>query len=185
MNHFSKIILFLAITLLLILHYKHPYLLYYWSVMAGSVLFLNSRQKYRALDKHRIYNALFCSYLAFVTIVRIGEMIFPLLPKNWKQVINIGEHGFFALVICLKIMVYLNLFTKIDFQKKCFASVFFLNVIGVCNEFFQNKIQHFSLLNLSAESQKDLLINFLGSVLFYFLVKNTKITPQPAINIVL
>jgi hypothetical protein len=182
MQYFIKLTLLFVATLLLILHYKHPYLLYYWSVMAGSVLFLNSQNSYQKLPKNHLINTIFGSYLIFVTLNRIREMIFPLLPKTWEQVINIAEHGFFALVICLKIKVYLDLFTNLNFHKKCLISVFVLNLIGIGNEFFQNKIQNLNMLSLSAESQKDLLINFLGSMLFYFLMK--KFIQQPVTNIV-
>jgi hypothetical protein len=155
--------------LLCILFVKHPYLLYYWFTMAISILFLNSRMRYQQLATHSIYNAIFCGYLVFIVLNRIRSFLKYKFTPFLEEIINIAEHGFFAGVICLKILVYLSLFTNWNFSKKCLASVLFLNFIGIFNEFFQSWLQNRNILSFSGDSQKDLLINFLGSMVFYLL----------------
>jgi hypothetical protein len=165
----KKTNLILVATLLCILATKHPYLLYYWSVMTISILFLNSRMRYQQLATHSIYNAIFCGYLVFIVLNRIRSYLKYKFSPFPEEVINIAEHGFFAGVICLKILVYLGLFTNWNFQKKCLASVFALNFIGIFNEFFQSWLQNRNIFHFTTDSQKDLLINFLGSIVFYLL----------------
>jgi hypothetical protein len=123
--------------------------------------------RYQQLATHSIYNAIFCGYLIFIVLNRIRSFLKYKFTPFPEEVINIAEHGFFAGVICLKIFVYLSLFSKLNFQKKCILSVLILNFIGFLNEFFQNWLQKRDILDFSGDTQKDLLINFLGSFVFY------------------
>jgi hypothetical protein len=135
--------------------------------MTVSVLFLNSRMRYQQLAAHSMYNTIFLGYLVFIVINRIRSFLKYKLTPFAEEVINIAEHGLFAIVICLKILVYLGIFTNWKDSKKYFYSVFTLNILGILNEFFQNWLQNRNMVVFSGDSQKDLMINFVGSIVFY------------------
>jgi hypothetical protein len=150
--------------------------------MVASVLFLNYHQKYKALASHVLYNVVFCGYLLFIVLNRERSLYRYKFSSIWEEIINISEHGLFAMVICLKIIIYLGIFTKWNFQKRRVTSVLLLNLVGVGNEFFQNSLQSKGFLPLCADAQKDLIINLIGSIVFYLFCK--KVSLMPLVNTV-
>jgi hypothetical protein len=153
---------------------KYNYL-YYAAVMIGSILFLNRQKTFNELLNYGSINAIFYGYLTFIVFNRTRSVKFSEFTEGG---INIAEHGFFALVICLKLFVYLHLFTTFTFRKKAIFAASLFNVIGVLNEAFQNWLNHRPLFVFIADARKDLVVNLLGSFLFLLLfnyaTKNAK-----------
>jgi hypothetical protein len=174
-----KIVYSFIIVILLgciILTGKYNYL-YYAGVMIGSMFFLNRQKAFNKLPNYSIFNAVFIGYLAFIVVNRTRSFKFSHFTEGC---INIAEHGFFALVICLKLLVYLHLFTSFSFRKKAIFAALLFNAIGFLNEIFQNWLCKRSLLFFIEDARKDMIVNLLGSLLFLlfinFAIRNTKKT---------
>jgi VanZ family protein len=98
------------------------------------------------------------------------------LGKNVEEGINIVEHIFFALIVCLLISQLLLFFKKINVNKIQEALLIFtiFNAIGVFNEFFQNIISNRALFIFTPDSIKDIGINLIGSLIFVVYSLNFK-----------
>jgi len=142
---------------------NYPALIYYWCVLMASVSFLHTRKKYQAY--RNLSNLIFLGYICFITWVRTRPYKFPGEAEFW---INNTEHLFFALVVCLLVVLYITVVfsKKASFGKKLLYSVCIFNFIGLFNEYFQNVINHRALTVLTHDAQKDLLMNVAGSLLF-------------------
>jgi hypothetical protein len=153
------------IILSIIIFTKSYFLLAYNGVMYIFIEILNSKNIYLNQKNYKITNALFIGYQLLITTNRTRTIKFR---KNIEEGINIVEHIFFALIVCLLISQLLLFFKKITFSKRQEALVVFtiFNAIGVFNEFFQNTISHRALFIFTPDSIKDIGINFIGSLLF-------------------
>jgi hypothetical protein len=141
-------------------------LLWYVGAMHLSLELLNSRPAY-FLQPARLYNLIFWSYELVLTerLRGPGQKFSDTIEWLW----NCGEHLAFALVICLKVYVYLAVFTgsgKGNILKRALLVALVFNCIGVINEVFQNAITHRSLWFFIADSRKDMVMNALGSMVF-------------------
>jgi hypothetical protein len=155
-------LIMVVILMTIIINGKYQ-LLYYAAVMIGSIEFLNQQKSFRNSPNHKLLNAVFISYLVLIILNRTRHF----KCDNFTEgVINIGEHSFFALVICLKLLVYLHLFSNFSFRLKAIFTFLFFNLIGLINEIFQNQLNHRSLLLFIEDARKDMIINALGSILF-------------------
>jgi hypothetical protein len=162
------LILLLLATLILTGRYNY---LYYTGVMIGSIVFLNRQKNFNQLPNFGWVNAFFFGYLTFIVINRTRSVKFSDFTEGG---INIAEHGFFALVVCLKLFVYLHLFTAYSLQKKAIFAALLFNTIGVLNEMFQNWLNHRPLLIFIEDARKDMIVNLLGSFLFLFIFQFIK-----------
>jgi hypothetical protein len=153
------------IILSIILVTKSYFLLAYNGVMYIFIEILNSRRVYINQKNYKTINALFVGYQLFITINRVRTIKFS---ENTEGPINIVEHIFFALIVCLLISQLLLFFKKINVNKIQEALLVFtiFNAIGVFNEFFQNIISHRALFVFTPDSIKDIGINLIGSLLF-------------------
>jgi hypothetical protein len=153
------------IILSIILLTKKYFLLSYNGVMYVLIEFLNQKTNYLNQKNYRIINALFIGYQLLITINRTRTIK---LGENTEGAINILEHIFFALIICLLINQLLLFFKKITLNKRQEPLLVFtiFNTIGVFNEFFQNIISHRELFVFTPDSVKDIGINLIGSLIF-------------------
>jgi VanZ family protein len=161
------------IILSIILITKSYFLLAYNGVMYLFIEILNSKIVYLNHKNYKITNALFIGYQLLITINRTRTKKFG---KNVEEGINIVEHIFFALIVCLLISQLLLFFKKITLTKRQEALVVFtiFNTIGVFNEFFQNIISNRSLFIFTPDSVKDIGINFIGSLILVVYSLNFK-----------
>jgi hypothetical protein len=153
------------IILSIILITKSYFLLAYNGVMYLFIEILNSKIVYLNQKNYKIINTLFVVYQLFITTNRVRTIKFS---ENTEGPINIVEHIFFALIVCLLISQLLLFFKKMTFKKRQEALLVFtiFNAVGVFNEFFQNIISSRSLFIFTPDSIKDIGINFIGSLLF-------------------
>jgi hypothetical protein len=161
-----KIIRILELIILsIIIFTKSYFLLAYNCLMYIFIEILNSKNIYLSQKNYKITNALFIGYQLLITINRTRTIKFG---KNVEEGINIVEHIFFALIVCLLISQLLLFFKKITLSKRKEALVVFsiFNTIGVFNEFFQNIISHRALFVFTPDSVKDIGINLIGSLIF-------------------
>ena len=161
-----KIIRVLELIILsIIIFTKSYFLLAYNGVMYIFLEILNSKKVYLNQKNYKIVNALCVGYQLFITINRTRKLNFS---KNTEGVINILEHIFFALIVCLLISQLLLFFKKINLNKHQEALFVFsvFNAIGVFNEFFQNIISNRTLFIFTPDSMKDIGINLIGSLIF-------------------
>ena len=140
---------------------------YYVAVFVGSIEFLNHRKVFKNLPNFKLFNAIFIIYLAFVVINRSRQMRFSPYTEGG---INILEHGFFALIICLKLLVYFHLFSNYSMRLKAILVAFIFNLIGIINEIFQSWLNTRALFTFIEDARKDLIINFLGTIVFLILL---------------
>jgi hypothetical protein len=138
-------------------------LFYYAAVMMGSIEFLNHRKAYLNLPNFKLFNAIFMGYLALIIVNRSRHIKFGLYTEGS---LNIAEHGFFALVICLKLWVYFHLFSNYSPRLKAVLVALAFNLIGVINEIFQNQLNHRALFEFIEDARKDMTVNVLGTFLF-------------------
>jgi hypothetical protein len=169
-------LLILALVCWIFLH-RATGLLYYAAAMIVLLEGLNGQKAFRLLPNFKIYNTLFVSYLAFVVLNRTRSFKWS---ERAEAIINIAEHGFFAIFICLIIWLFLNIFTKMTFRWKAIWILISFNIIGVLNEVFQNWLCHHELIDFIADARKDMIVNLLGSFLFLILLK--KITVDEFLN---
>ena len=156
-----------AALLIIILMNGNYSLLYYAAVMVTSIEFLNSQKAFKNLPNYAIYNGVFIGYLIFIILNRSRHFKFSAYTEGS---LNIAEHGFFALIICLKLLLYFHLFSNYSFRLKAIFAALIFNLIGLINEIFQNWLNHRALFLFIEDARKDLIINFLGTVLFLILL---------------
>ncbi len=145
----------------------HYYLLYYAAVMITSIEFLNSQKAFKNLPNYLIFNAMSIGYLIFIALNRSRHFKFS---ENTEGVINIAEHAFFALIICLKLLLYFHLFSNYSFKIKTIFAIITFNLIGLFNEIFQNYLNHRALFLFIEDARKDMIINVLGTILFLLIL---------------
>jgi hypothetical protein len=95
--------------------------------------------------------------------VRTRQYKFSHETEFW---INNIEHLLFALVVYLLTVLYLTIIfsLKRSFIRTLLYTIAAFKGIGILNEYFQNLINHRSLLILTVDSQKNLLMNLAGTV---------------------
>jgi hypothetical protein len=142
-------------------------LLYYAIVMVASIEFLNSQKVFKNLPNYTIFNVIFITYLVFIIINRSRHFKFGAYTEG---TLNIAEHGFFALIICSKLLLYFHLFSKYSFKLKAIFAFIAFNLIGLINEIFQNKLNHRPLFLFIEDARKDMIVNGLGSLLFLIIL---------------
>jgi Fe2+ transport system protein B len=130
--------------------------------MALSIEYLNHHTRYLSNRYHRYFNAVFIGYLIAVIWDRTRKIHYR-FSYEWH--FNSVMHIVFALVICLKISIYVSLFKVTSKYKNFFIALIF-NVLGLVNEFFQNILCQRSFFILIADAKKDLLMNGVGTLLF-------------------
>ncbi len=156
-------LLFSAALFAWILISKVYMLLYYWGVLLVLVSFLNSRKKYQ-LQPSKTVNLVFFIYMLLIVWERTRHFKFAPLPE---LLMNDAEHLFFALVISLLIVMLLVTTTRLQFNVQTIsttAAVF--NAVGLVNEVFQNLLAGRPMFIFIPDSQKDLLMNVVGTVVF-------------------
>ena len=163
-NHLRLIVVALLIVIGVTSSYQ---LLYYTAVFVGSVEFLNQREAFKKLPNFKLLNLVFIAFLTFIILNRSRHIRLSVYTEG---VVNILEHGFFALIICLKLLVYFHLFSNYSIRLKAFLVALAFNLIGLVNEIFQNWLNHRALFSFIEDARKDLLINCLGSILFLILL---------------
>lgn len=156
-----------AALLVLILATRSYHMFYYVAVFVGSIEFLNHQKAFKTLPNFKLFNAIFIIYLTFVIVNRSRHIKFS---DYTEGVINIAEHGFFALIICLKLLLYFHLFSNYSIRLKAILVAFIFNFIGIINEVFQSWLNQRALFAFIEDARKDLIINFLGTVLFLILL---------------
>jgi hypothetical protein len=159
--------LMIATLLIVILIGGHYTYLYYAAVMIGSIEFLNRQKAFQKLPNFKVFNAVFVGYLAFIAFNRSRHFK---MSDYTEGVINIAEHGFFALIICLKLLLYFHLFSKLSLQLKAILVAILFNLIGVINEVFQNWLNARPLFLFIEDACKDMAVNALGTVLFLIIL---------------
>lgn len=158
----------IVVALLIIIGVTGSYqLLYYAAIFVGSIEFLNQREAFRNLSNFKFLNGIFALFLTFILLNRSRHIRFGIYTEG---VINILEHGFFALIICLKLLLYFHLFSKYSIRLKAILVALIFNSIGIINEIFQNWLNHRALFSFIQDARKDLIINFLGTILFLILL---------------
>lgn len=159
------------ILLSIIIYLKNWSLLPYWSAMSVSLEILNHNKRYLQQANYRLYNALFIGYTMLVVgdrtrTYRVGETI------EWS--FNSSMHILFGLIVCFKISQYLVVFDKHIKYRVLFIALAF-NILGVFNEYLQNFMSQRALFVFTPDSQKDMLMNVMGTLVFigveYFLTK--------------
>jgi VanZ family protein len=148
--------------LTIIFYVKNWTLLPYWSAMIVSLEILNRNKGYLNQPFYRFYNGIFMGYLILVVWDRtrtyhVGDGV------EWA--FNSLMHILFGLVVCFKISQYVAVFNfKIKNRVLYIALIF--NILGVLNEFMQNMMCHRETFVLISDSQKDLVMNMLGTLIF-------------------
>jgi hypothetical protein len=163
----TQLRLLFAFLLIIIAVGGYHSLFYYAAVMMGSIEFLNYQKTYRNLPNYWVFNAIFIGYLALIVVNRSRHIKFGLYTEGS---LNIAEHGFFALVICLKLWVYFHLFSSYSPRFKAVLVALAFNLIGVINEIFQNQLNHRALFEFIEDARKDMVVNGLGACLFLILL---------------
>lgn len=145
---------------------KHYMLLMYSIVFYISFEFLNQNAKYTALKKHNVYNWIFIFFLVFIVWVRTRTYAFS---ESVEYHLNTVEHLFFAVTICILVTVYLQLFgiLKENSILNLVLVLVVFNCIGVVNEWVQNYFKQVSVFTLDQSNRKDIVINLIGSTLFF------------------
>ena len=156
-----------AALLIIILINGNYSLLYYCAVMIASIEFLNSQKAFKNLPNYTIYNGVFMVYLAFIILNRSRHFKFTVFTEGS---LNIAEHGFFALIICLKLLLYFHLFSNYSFRLKAIFAVLIFNLVGLINEIFQNWLNGLPFFFFTEDARKDMTVNVLGSILFLILL---------------
>ena len=164
----SRVRVFAVFILLSIILSKQYQLLYYYPVMFISLEYLNSNKQYISAYNYKLLNALFVGYVLLICIDRSRPYKFY---DGIEIIINSFEHLLFGFIICIKMAVYYSIFqNKLTLQKnERLGIVIVFNIFGFLNEFFQNWYKHQSQWHLNFDSRKDILMNIIGTLLFYFL----------------
>ncbi len=153
-----------AIFIALILFTGKYALLYYVVAMHLSLEFLNTRKLY-ITHSYKLYNFIFWAYEG-VLIERFRKLR---LSDNTEWWLNNAEHIAFAIIICLKVYIYLSILIFIEDKnrfKRVVITVVLFNLIGLVNEYFQNVLGNRTLFVLIEDSIKDLKMNLIGTTIF-------------------
>jgi hypothetical protein len=158
---------FSAALLIWILASKVYMLLYYWAALVTFVAFLNSRVKYKQ-QPYKWLNLLFYLYMLFIVWERTRGYKFS---ETTELVINDAEHILFAVTISLLVALAIILTRKRGYipVKTIVLTVIIFNVLGVVNECFQNILGNRPVFVFIPDSQKDMLMNIGGTVVFVLL----------------
>lgn len=145
---------------------RHYMLLMYSGVFYISFEYLNQNNNYLTLKKHNYYNWIFILFLTFIVWVRTRTYLFS---ESVEYHLNTFEHLFFALTICVLVRVYLQLFgiLRANTVRTLALVLVIFNCIGVVNEWVQNYFRQVDVFALDQSNIKDILINLLGSILFF------------------
>jgi hypothetical protein len=158
----------IAVALLIVICATSSYqLLYYVAVFFGSIEFLNRQKAFTDLPNVQLFNAIFAVFLVFIVLNRSRHFK---MSDFTEGSLNIAEHGFFALIICLKLLLYFHLFSHFSFRLKAIFAALIFNLIGVVNEIFQSWLNQRPLFSFIEDARKDLFINLLGTFLFLIIV---------------
>jgi hypothetical protein len=157
-----------AALLIIILINGNYALLYYAAVMVASIEFLNSQKAFKSLPNYTIFNGIFMGYLVFIILNRSRHVKFSVYTEGS---INIAEHSFFALIICLKLLLYFHLFSNYSVRLKAIFAALMLNLVGFINEIFQNWLNSLPFFFFTEDARKDMVVNALGSILFLILLR--------------
>lgn len=156
------------ILIAVIIALAHYYCLWYVAFMHLSLEVLN-RQSVYLLHSFNIYNSIFWAY----ELVLVERLFQHNVSPAFEWLLNGAEHLGFAVVICLKLYIYTAVFLKRGFllqQQRALIAVLLFNLIGVCNEVFQNQLCNRPLFVFTTDSGKDVYMNILGSLFFFLLV---------------
>ena len=135
----------------------------YLLVMWASVELLNSFKTYRQEQSNENLNFVFWIYTLFVVVARTRRHHFD---SFFEEAINISEHFFYAIVIGIKLASYVKILCKTISIWNLVGIAFLLNIIGFFNEIFQNWVCKRPLHLFTQDSQKDMLVNLIGSLVF-------------------
>lgn len=161
MDHrLRSILLWLAAVLVVVLT-GHWYVLPYAIALAGMLLVLHRSAAYRLHPARPIYDLIFIGYLWMVVLVRCR-------PFRWstpaEAALNMAEHIGFAVVIGLMAYLVFHLLLRWPARKALLAAILAFNVLGVGNEFFQNRMNGRPSFSLDGDARKDIAMNAVGSV---------------------
>lgn len=145
-----------------IVYLKAWTLMPYWSAMMVSLEILNRQESYRNQPFCSLYNGFFVGYLVLVVVDRTRKIH---LNETFEWSFNSLMHILFGLIVCFKISQYLGVF-DVKIKNRTLSIALIFNVIGVMNEFLQNTMNGRQLFELIADSQKDLLMNVVGTLVF-------------------
>jgi hypothetical protein len=159
----KKIRLLFALLMLLIFSSRATMHFFYLALMWISLEILNSQKSYVHGRLWNLFNHIFVFFTIAVIVNRSRNAHFG---NATEAAINIGEHFFYALVIGLKLVIYLRIMHFEIAKKQLLWLVISLNIGGFFNEVFQNVVCGRATLTFIADAQKDMLVNFIGSLVF-------------------
>jgi hypothetical protein len=141
-------------------------LVLYWFVLVGSVEILNRQAKFQKITS--VLNIIFFSLLLYSVVLRTFKLHFK---PEIHLITNGLEHLLFATIISFKIYLYLaTSFPKIKVTLLILISSIIFNAVGLINEVYQNLVGNRKLYAFISDSQTDLFVNIVGSVLFVFIM---------------
>lgn len=161
----------LALGLIIILIGGKMYLLVYVAVFFAGIEFLNSRKGYTRSPVHRRYNAIFMLFILFIVLNRSITFYFS---DGFEDALNLLEHGLFAVVMCLTLLCFLQLFGRWSHRSRMIIVLLAFNLIGLLNEVFQNGMNDRQLLVFEADARKDMAVNLIASAIFFVVARDTK-----------
>lgn len=141
---------------------------WYIVAMQLSLEILNHRKRYLQ-EQYKVYNFIFYCY----SLVLLERLRSTHLSPSTEWLINCGEHLLFGIVICIKVYIYTAVFTMANHAtrwKRAIIAFSLFNLIGVCNEIFQNSLCNRSLLIFIPDSIKDMQVNLVGAAIFLLAV---------------
>lgn len=157
---------FVFIILAWILFREKYTLVLYWFVLVGSVEILNRQAKFQNITSQ--LNVIFFILLLYSISLRTLKLHLSPEISFWT---NGLEHLLFATVISFKIYLYLSTsFPKIKIALLILVSAIMFNSVGIVNEIYQNWVSHRNLYTIIPDTQTDLFVNSIGSVLFVFIM---------------
>lgn len=159
----NRIRLIFALLALLIYSSKSFAHFFYLAPMWISLELLNRQKSYMQSRLFSLFNNIFAYYTIVVIVNRSRNAQLGFVTE---AVINVGEHFFYAIVIGLKLTIYLRIMTVEISKKQLVWIVTTLNIIGFFNEVFQNALRGRFRLHFIADAQKDMLVNLIGSLVF-------------------
>lgn len=163
--------------LLVLIYLKGWTIMPYWSAMTVSLEVLNRLKTYRNQPNYTLYNWFFIGYLVLVVVDRTRTFH---VNDTIEWCFNSLMHILFGLIVCFKISQYMIIFDwKIKNRTLSIALAF--NVLGVFNEILQNAMSSRALFVFIPDSQKDMVMNVVGTLVFigleYLLIRQ-KYPPQ-------
>lgn len=154
---------FIALLLLLIiLSVKKWFLMPYWVVMTLSLEILNNNKNYLQQRSVSVYNILFVGYLALMVWDRTRSYHTD-FAIEWQ--FNSLVHILFGWIICFKIHQYFTAF-NIHIKNSFLYIALIFNILGFFNELMQNIMNGKYIFTFTADTQKDLMMNIIGTMVF-------------------